>query len=116
MQIIFRATTATTAVAGEAITTSRVQILPIWAPPIEYIGTTGPWMAYILGPGETTIPGNYVKIAKSAHVRAYGRRATLHDGRECVALSRDTYGTADHMTDAVLIILTYRAVGELTRP
>lgn len=115
-QIIFRATTATTAVAGAAITTSRVQILPSWAPPIQYIGTTAPWLAYILCGGDTTIPSQYLKIPRAAHVRAYGRRSTLHGGAECVGLSRETWGAANHMVKAVLIILTYRAVGELVRP
>jgi len=115
-QIIFRATTATTVAAGGALTTSHVNVLPSWAPPIQYIGTTYPWTAYILCGGNTTIPSKYLKIPRGARVRAYGRRATLHGGAECVGLSRETWGSADKLISAPLIILTYRAVGELVRP
>lgn len=117
MQIIFRATTATTALAGAALTTGNAQRLPSWAPPIQYCDTTGVWTAYILGGGETTFPNKNMKIAKGARVRAYGRVASLYAGAECVALSREIFGSnADKLIQANLIILTYRALGEIARP
>ena len=116
MQIIFRATTATTAAVGAALTTGNAQVLPSWAPPIEYIGTTYPWVAFVLTGGNTTIPNTYAKTPKVARVRAYGRKATLHGGAECIALNREIFGPDGKFGTAELIILAYRAVGELVRP
>jgi len=116
MQIIFRATTAGVNAAGAVITTNAVQVLPPWAPPISYIGTTTPWFAFVIG-GSTT---PYAATAPKANrVRSYGRKATLHSGREVVGLARATRGAklleagSNHIG---IIILTYRAIGELTRP
>jgi len=117
MQIIFRATTATTVAAGGTITTNAVQLLPQWAPPIAYVGTTDPWHVVFI-PGTTMADGGFTKPGRmmTAKVRAYGRRSTLHSGRECFATSRrveQQYGSARPL---IYYVFTYRAVGELSRP
>lgn len=117
-QIIFRATTATTVAAGGVVTTNAVQILPSWAPPIEYIGTTDPWHA-LYWSGTTMVDGGWAapngkwKVTK---VRAYGRRSTLHSGAEVFVTNRrieQQYGSVRPMA---FYCLTYRAVGEISRP
>ena len=115
-QIIFRATTASTIAAGGAMTTVNAQVLPQWAPPIEYIGTTAPWLVLCLTTGDTTHAGKAMKGGKVARVRAYGRSPTLHGGKECVALSRGIIPSGYSNALANVIILTYRAVGEISRP
>lgn len=126
-QIIYKCATATTIEAGGVITTGKVHLLPQWAPPIEYIGTTDPWHCLFLVGSTATIGDNGAlsesgKI-RTAKVRAYGRRATLHDGRECfgtnmmVVQQYPTQGAADQWVGPnIMYVLTYRAVGELTRP
>ena len=117
-QIIFRATTATTVAAGGTITTNAVQLLPQWAPPINYVGTTDPWHCIFMS-GSTMGDGGWAAMnmkPKFAKVRAYGRRSTLHSGRECFATNRrieQQYGSARPLA---IYVFTYRAVGELTRP
>jgi len=117
-QIIFRATTATTCAAGGVITTGNVQLLPNWAPPIQYIGTTDPWHAMFMSgttmaDGGWAAPNGKILVGK---VRAYGRRSTLYSGKECFAARRrieQQYGSARPMAH---YILTYRAIGEIARP
>ena len=117
MQIIYRATTATTVAAGGAITTGNVHLLPAWAPPIEYIGTTDPWHClFLVGTsltGDLTTERGTILQGK---VRAYGRRATLHNGRECFGTDRMIEQQYGSVRPLVMYVLTYRAVGELTRP
>uniref|UniRef100_A0A6M3JWE7 Uncharacterized protein n=1 Tax=viral metagenome TaxID=1070528 RepID=A0A6M3JWE7_9ZZZZ len=112
MQITFRATTAAVGTEDTAITTGTVHVLPIWAPPIEYIAdnTTGPYLALLT---KQTTGTNLVRM-RSVRVLAYGRRPTLYSGRECITLDR-----AVTTTTAALrryITLSYRAVGEISRP
>ena len=119
-QIIFDTNEFTTIAAiavGGALTTDNVQALPQWAPPIQYVGTTVPWMAYYLRSSSTT-GLTFMKAARRAHVYAYGRRSTLRGGRECVGLSIMTSRPFNAVNFGVrnLIILTYRAVGEVVRP
>lgn len=117
-QIIFRATTATTVAAGGVITTNAVQLLPAWAPPIQYVGTTDPW--HCLFESGTTLansgwaaPNGKILIGK---VRAYGRRSTLHTGRECFVTSRNVHQQYGSVRPMVYYIFTYRAIGEIARP
>lgn len=123
-QIIYKATTASTVAAGGVITTGFVHLLPQWAPPMEYIGTTDPWHALFLVGTTITVAGGkeHGKIL-TAKVRAYGRRATLHAGRECFGTDHEITQQYGSQTDAagtgrptIMYVLTYRAVGELTRP
>ncbi len=104
------ATTAAIGVENEAITSLKVQVLPSWAPPIQYIAdnTTGPFQAMLAKASTGGLIYN-----KQVHVYAYGRKATLHSGRECVTLSRVVTRTA---TKKSFLTLTYRALGEITRP
>lgn len=117
-QIIFRATTATTCAAGSAITTGNVQLLPNWAPPIQYIGTTDPWHC-MFHSGTTYVQGGWAapngKILVGK-VRAYGRRNSLHSGKECIATSRSVDSQYGSVRPLVHYILTYRAIGEIARP
>ena len=123
-QIIYKATTASTVAAGGVITTGFVHLLPQWAPPIEYIGTTDPWHALFLIGTTIAVAGGTLKgKILTAKVRAYGRRATLHDGRECFGTDTEMtqqYGSQTAAGDtgrpSIIYVLTYRAVGELTRP
>ena len=123
MQIIFRATTATTVAAGGVITTNGVQVLPAWAPPIQYIGTTVPWLAYFLSSSTQANAGFPAKSKfRPVKVRAYGRSASLHAGREVVACAQNIHAPSKVSANGIsaqsdfLVILTYRAVGELIRP
>lgn len=117
-QIIFRATTATTVAAGAVITTGNVQILPSWAPPIQFIGTTQPWFA-LYHSNTTMADGGWAapngKLYQ-ARVRAYGRRSTLHAGAEVFATSRRIENQYGSVRPSAFYILTYRAVGEISRP
>jgi len=117
-QIIFctQGDTVAAQVAGAVITTSAVQRLPTWAPPIQYVGTTIPWLAYYMTDG-TTGTGK-MNPAKKCNVFAYGRRSTLHSGEDCVCLSRITRRAhGDVVTgNRNLVVLTYRAIGEMVRP
>lgn len=116
-QIIYRATTATTVAAGGAITTGNVQLLPLWAPPIEYIGTTDPWHCiFMCGTSITNTGVLGAGAIRMAKVRAYGRRSTLYDGRECFGTSKEMTSQYGSVRPLVMYVLTYRAVGELTRP
>lgn len=110
MQITMSATTAAIGVENQAITTAKVQVLPSWAPPIQYLkdSTTGPFQA-MLAKAST---GGLV-YQKQVHVYAFGRKATLYSGMECVTLSRAVTRTA---TKKSFLTLTYRALGEVTRP
>lgn len=122
-QIIYRATTATTVAAGAVITTNAVQLLPSWAPPIQYIGTTWPWLCLIQN-NTTGVSGAAADVnfhSKYARVRAYGRRSTLHSGAEVFATSRRTEGGVSNGGSAgprphATYVLTYRAIGEIARP
>lgn len=115
-QVIFEATTGGAIAAGAGFTTASVQILPAWAPPIQYIGTTQPWLAYLLGCSTTPFTQSHIK---ATHVRSYGRRSTLHGGAEVVSLSKavaskpQKQGTSHR---SILVVLTYRGLGELVRP
>jgi len=112
MQITFKATTAAIGVENEAITTGKVHLLPRWAPPIEFIDdcTTGPYLAILIRQTSGTSTVNM----RTCHVYAYGRRPTLHGGRECVTLS--VPNTTSTAAMPKFIVLTYRAVGEVVRP
>ena len=116
-QIMFLATTSTTVANGTDITTGGVQVLPAWAPPIEYIGTTTPWLAYFMGC--TTSTGDIIGSGKRGyirtnHVRTYGRRASLYAGAEVVSFrTKVEVPTKDKKP---MVVLTYRAVGETSRP
>ncbi len=119
MQIIFKATTQTSVAYGAAITTGNCQVLPSWAPPIQYIGSTTPWNAVLLGATTmSTTTGGFRCAARgtSKHiaVRNYGRRSTLHGGAEVVALRRQVHGGAAGQNR--MIMVTYRAIGEIVRP
>lgn len=117
-QIIFRATTATTVAAGGVITTGAVQLLPSWAPPIQYVGTTDPWHA--LFQFSTTMVNSGIAAAngkiRQAKVRAYGRRSTLHSGRECFVTSRHIFNATGSVLPLAFCVFTYRAIGEIARP
>lgn len=117
-QIIFRATTATTVAAGGTITTGGVQLLPTWAPPINYVGTTAPWHALLQF--STTMVNSGIAAAngkiRQAKVRAYGRRSTLHSGKECFATNIQTKNQYGSVRPGCFYVFTYRAVGELVRP
>ena len=123
-QVIYKAATASTVLAGGVITTGNVHLLPQWAPPIEYIGTTDPWHAiFLVGTTMTGADGHESGHIAIAKVRAYGRRASLHDGREVFGTDQTIVqqytgvnGVAATGRSAVMFVLTYRAVGELTRP
>ena len=110
MQITFIATTAAIGVEDEVVTTDKVQVLPSWAPLIEYIAdnTTGPWLAMLSKPSTGDLMVN-----KHVQVYAYGRKDELHDGADCVTLSRAVTATA---TKKAFLTLSYQAVGELSRP
>jgi hypothetical protein len=113
-QIMFLATTSTTVAYGTGITTLGVQVLPAWAPPIEYIGTTTPWLAYFMG--ASTITGDILgggKYVRKEHVRTYGRQANLHSGAEVFSVRSRVENAGNKKP---MIVLTYRAVGETTRP
>jgi len=113
-QIMFLATTSTTVAYGTGITTLGVQPLPAWAPPIEYIGTTTPWLAYFMG--VTTSAGDIIgggDKTTANHVRTYGRLAKLHSGAEVVSFRTRVENTGQKKP---MIVLTYRAVGETSRP
>lgn len=117
-QIIFKATTATTCAAGGVNTTGNCQILPSWAPPIQYIGTTYPWLAYFHC-GTTMVTGGWAAPnGKWLHgkVRAYGRKTSLYTGQEVVSTSRRTVQQYGSVRPLAFVILTYRAIGELARP
>lgn len=117
-QIIYRATTATTCAAGGVITTGNVQILPSWAPPIQYIGTTQPWFALFTS-GSTMVIGGWAAPNSKwyqSRVRAYGRKSTLHSGQEVFAAQRHTTSQYGSVKPMAYYILTYRAIGELSRP
>jgi len=117
MQIIFRGTTATTCITGGSITTGNVQVLPAWAPPIEFIATTDEnveWLVDILNASTYTkhlaVSG---KQTLKAIVRDFGRKDELYSGAQCIALSRALAPVANIKP---MIVLNYRAVGELNRP
>ena len=114
MQIMFQATTSTTVAYGATLTTAGVQVLPAWAPPIEYIGTTTPWLVTFMG--VTTITGDIIgggKYNRTEHVRSYGRWSHLHSGAEVIGVRSRVECPANKQP---MIVLTYRAVGETTRP
>ena len=106
-QITFKGRIAAVVAAGAGLTTTSVHVLPSWAPPINYIGTTTPWLATMLVPTTTT---GIVGI-KQVKVRSYGSEATLHGGAQCITTNRAIVAGREP-----IIILTYEAVGELTRP
>lgn len=114
VQIIFRGTTATTCVTGGAITTGNVQILPDWAPPMEYVTSAAPWLVEILNATtyakHLSAHGHQTLTAK---IQAYGNKASLHEGKDCIALSR-ALGPAANVKP--ILIVSYRSVGELVRP
>jgi len=113
-QIMFLATTAATVAYGATLTTGNVQLLPSWAPPIDYIGSTTPWLAVFLG--VTTLTGDIEgagRYNRTQKVRAYGRKTELHSGAEVVALQDKVELPAGEKR---MILLTYRAVGETVRP
>ena len=107
-QITFRGQAATIATTTEAITTGNVQQLPLWAPPIEYIGTTSPWKVNYVIP-TTTTGSSQIGQAK---VYQYGTKAALHAGVDVFTLDLAT-ATAGKKP---LLTVTYSAVGELVRP
>jgi len=114
VQIIFRGTTATTCVSGGSITTGNVQVLPEWAPPMEYVTSAAPWLVEILN--ATTYAKHLSAHGHStftAKIQAYGNKANLYDGRDCIALSR-ALGPATKIKP--ILIVSYRAVGELVKP
>ena len=117
-QIIFRATTATTVAAGGTITTNGVQLLPQWAPPIQYVGTTDPWHCMFFCATTETNGGWAAPNGKPhfAKVRAYGRRSTLHSGRECFATSQNIHQQYGSARPLAYYVFSYRSVGELVRP
>ena len=108
-QITFMGRVATTCASGGEITTSNVQLLPAYAPPIQYVGTTTPWLANLVIP--TTTFGVHGNVLRQAKVRAYGRQSNLHSGGECVALNY--HAKANRLP---IITVSYRALGELVRP
>lgn len=112
---MFLATTSTTVAYGTGITTLGVQFLPAWAPPIEYIGTTTPWLAHFFACTSSAgdIIGGGSRI-RNSHVRTYGRKASLGAGGEVVSF-RDRIEVPG-LGNQPMILLTYRAVGETTRP
>ncbi len=117
MQLMMRGTTAVTCAAGGAITTGNVQVLPQWAPPIQYIGTTAPWEVIVNNCTVLTSAGVALTGGASnrlAKVRAYGRKSNLYSGRECIALSRRLIGGS--ALKKMTIVVSYRAVGEIVRP
>lgn len=116
-QIVFLGTTATTNVYGAGITTGAVQALPNWAPPIEYIGSTTPWLAMIENVTTDATAGYISAAGGKAYmlkVRSYGRKSQLHGGAEVIGL-KDKINQAGS-GKRIKITLTYQAVGELVRP
>jgi hypothetical protein len=117
-QIIYRCTTATTVAAGGVITSGAVQLLPSWAPPIQYVGTTQPW--HVLFQFSTTMVNSGIAAAngkiRQAKVRAYGRKSTLHSGNECFVTSMQTKNQYGAVRPGCFFIFTYRAIGEVVRP
>lgn len=110
MQITFLASTANAGIENGTVDSTDAQVLPRWAPPIQYISdhTTGPFLAIFHNASTGGLVYN-----KQVIVRAYGRSPTLRSGRECVSLSRSCTRTA---TKKSYITLTYRAIGEIVRP
>jgi len=106
-QITFKGRVAAAVAAGASLTTTSVHVLPSWAPPINYIGTTTPWLAIMLVPTTTT----GIVYSKQVKVRAYGTKAGLHDGAQCIATDEAIIAGQEP-----IITLTYEAVGELVRP
>jgi hypothetical protein len=107
------ATTSTTVAYGTSITTGGVQVLPEWAPPIQYIGTTTPWNVIAWSATTGDVVADASGRARRLHVRTYGRRATLYSGAECVAV-RDRIEAGS--TKRPMLVITYRALGEVVRP
>lgn len=112
-QITWRLHTAVVGTEDCELTTTNVQPLPSWAPPIEYIGdaTTGPWLATLV---TTTTTSGVAAMLQQVRVFAYGRNSNIRTGSECVALSVPIAKVT--ATRHNFLTLTYRAVGELTRP
>lgn len=113
MQIIYRATTSTTVAYGAALTTGGVQPLPPWAPPIAYMSTTTPWNVLISTATTGDVTAASIGRFQIQHVRTYGRRPTLYSGAECFSIRNRVECQAGKRP---LMIVTYRAVGELVRP
>lgn len=113
MQVIFQATTSTTVAYGAAITTGNVQVLPEWAPPIQYMGTTTPWNVLVTSATTGDVAGGASGRVRRLHVRTYGRRASLYSGGECFCV-RDRIEAGANKRP--LLIVTYRALGEVVRP
>ncbi|MFH1769870.1 MAG: hypothetical protein ABH833_04380 [Parcubacteria group bacterium] len=113
MQVIMTATTATTVAYGTAITSSNCHPLPAWAPPIQYIGTTSPWEVIFVKVTTGDITGAEGHQNRKVKVRTYGRKAQLYEGREVVALRSRVETTTARKP---LMIVTYRAIGEIVRP
>jgi len=130
MQIYISATTATTVGHGDPIRTgntgtANAQVLPAWAPDIEYIPTTtlvgidAGAMAYIYGPTTAgVVAGEEAKVQQCV-VRNWDARhfcLPMHIWNTPVtaggAVPHPVYHAAKG--DAI-ICLTYRAVGELSR-
>ena len=130
MQIYISATTATTVGHGVPIRTgntgtANAQVLPAWAPDIEYIPTTTlvgidvGAMAYIYGPTTAVIVAGDPAKVQQCVVRNWDARHFCLPMRiaddahpEGAAVPHPVYHAAKG--DAI-ICLTYRAVGELSR-
>lgn len=116
MDIYLSATTATTGAIGAAVTTGNSQVLPAWAPDIEYIATTSIagidilTMSNVYGP---TTTGGVCRLMRTK-VRNYdSRRITLH---RQIRTATKAGGEIYHTTKGDAVVgLTYRAVGELKR-
>ena len=105
-QITFVATTATTCATGGVATTGNMHTLPAWAPEIAYIDTTAPWLAVLQAATTCANPASSHGAIIRCKVRAYKTKG----GAQVVALSSEASGAK-----AMLLTLSYRAVGELIR-
>ncbi len=115
-QIIFKASTVAIGVEDTAATAANALLLPLWAPPIEWIddATSGPWNAIMYKTTTSAAAQSTGPKTKRVHIFAYGRDPAIGGGREYVSLSR-AVGTHTAKQYHILT-LNYRAVGEVVRP
>lgn len=126
MHIFISATTATTVATGDPIRTgntgtANAQFLPDWAPDIAYIPTTVIAgidvisQANIYGPTTTIVGGVGNCLMQRAIVRNYDKRHFCLDRHIGPQLEHTGIAVEHAVKGDVVIALTYRAVGELSR-
>lgn len=97
---------ASTTVRGGIATTGYAQLLPLYAPDIQYLPTTtyAAFNVIVQNVSGATALGVGEGAAVTMHVRGWRK----HGGRQYVALDGET-------TTGTLITLTYDAVNEMVR-